>query len=48
MGRSTTERLLITGTAPGRALIRMHQARPWEPEVAPRASFTIRVQVSAD
>ncbi len=47
VGRSTTERLLITGTAPGRALIRMHQARPWEPGVAPRASFAVKVQVSA-
>jgi predicted secreted protein len=46
VGRSTTERLLITATAPGRARIRMHQARPWESGVAPRASLAINVEVS--
>lgn len=48
VGRSTTERLLITATAPGRALIRMRQARPWESWIAPRAAFAINVQVSAN
>jgi predicted secreted protein len=48
VGRSTAERLLITATAPGRAQIRMRQARPWEPAVAPRASFAINVEVSAN
>ena len=46
MGRSTTERLMIQATAPGRAVIRMQQARPWESRLAPRASFAINVQVS--
>ena len=45
VGRSTTERLMIQATAPGRAVIRMQQARPWESSVAPRASFAINVQV---
>ena len=46
VGRSTTERLMIQATAPGRAVIRMQQARPWESRLAPRASFAINVQVS--
>ena len=46
VGRSTTERLTIQATAPGHAVIRMQQARPWESRVAPRASFAIIVQVS--
>ena len=46
VGRSTTERLMILATAPGRAVIRMHQARPWESGVAPRASFAINVSIS--
>jgi predicted secreted protein len=46
VGRSTTERLLITATAPGRALIRLRQARPWEAGTAPRASLRINVQVA--
>ena len=46
VGRSTTERLMILATAPGHAVIRMHQARPWESAVAPRASFAINVSVS--
>ena len=45
-GRSTTERLMILATAPGRAVIRMNQARPWESGVAPRASFAINVSIS--
>lgn len=48
VGRSTTEQLLITATASGRAVIQMHQTRPWEPGVAPRASCAINVQVSAN
>ena len=44
-GHSTTERLVIQATAPGRTVIRMQQARPWESKVAPRASFAINVQV---
>jgi predicted secreted protein len=47
IGRSTPERLMIQATAPGRAVIRMHQARPWESKVAPRRSFAIHIQVSA-
>jgi predicted secreted protein len=45
--RSTDERLMIHAKAPGYAMIRMRQARPWpwETEVAPRPSFTIVVQV---
>jgi inhibitor of cysteine peptidase len=46
VGRSTTERLMIQATAPGRAVIRMNQARPWESGVAPRASFAINVSIS--
>ena len=47
MGRSTAERLMIQATAPGRAVIRMQQARPWESQVAPRNSFAINVQVAS-
>jgi predicted secreted protein len=47
IGRSTPERLMIQATAPGHAVIRMHQARPWESKVAPRRSFAINIQVSA-
>jgi predicted secreted protein len=46
IGRSTPERLMIQATAPGRAVIRMQQARPWESKVPPRKSFAINVQVS--
>ena len=46
IGRRTTERLMIQVTAPGRAVIRMQQARPWESQVAPRKSFAINVLVS--
>ena len=45
VGRSTPERLMIQATAPGHAVIRMQQARPWESRVAPRKSFAINVQV---
>lgn len=45
-GRSTAELLMIVAQAPGRAVIRMQQARPWESGVAPRASFAINVQIS--
>ena len=48
IGRSTPEKLMIQATAPGRAVIRMQQARPWESKVAPRKSFAINVQVSPD
>ena len=46
VGRSTPERLMIQATAPGHAVIRMQQARPWEARVAPRKSFAINVQVA--
>ena len=46
IGRSTPERLMIQATAPGRAVIHLQQARPWESKVAPRKSFAINVQVS--
>ena len=46
VGRSTTELLMIQATAPGHAVIRMNQARPWESGVAPRASFAINVSIS--
>jgi predicted secreted protein len=46
IGRSTAERLMIQATAPGHAVIRMQQARPWESKVPPRKSFAINVQVS--
>ena len=46
VGRSTSERLMIQATAPGRVVIRMQQARPWESRVPPRKSFAINVQVS--
>jgi inhibitor of cysteine peptidase len=46
IGRSTPEQLMIQATAPGHAVIRMQQARPWESKVAPRKSFAINVQVS--
>ena len=45
MGLSAAERLMIQATAPGRAVIRMQQARPWESQLAPRNSFAINVQV---
>jgi inhibitor of cysteine peptidase len=47
IGRSTSERLMIQATAPGHAVIRMQQARPWESKIAPRRSFAINIQVSA-
>ena len=46
IGRSTPEKLMIQATAPGHAVIRMQQARPWESKVPPRKSFAINVQVS--
>lgn len=46
VGSSTIERLLITATAPGRALIRLRQARPWEAGTPPRASLRINAQVA--
>jgi inhibitor of cysteine peptidase len=48
IGRSTPERLMIQATAPGHAVIRMQQARPWESKVPPRRSFAINIQVSPD
>jgi predicted secreted protein len=45
-GRSTAELLTIEAEAPGEAVIRMQQARPWESGVEPRAAFAIRVQIS--
>ncbi len=46
VGRSTPERLTIQATAPGRAVIHLQQARPWESKVPPKKSFAINVQVS--
>ena len=46
IGRSTPELLRIQATAPGRAVIHLQQARPWESKVRPRRSFAINVQVS--
>ena len=46
IGRSTSERLMIQATAPGHAVIRMQQARPWESKVPPKKSFAINVLVS--
>ena len=46
IGRSSPEHLMIQATAPGHAVIRMQQARPWETRVAPRKSFAINVQVA--
>jgi len=46
IGSSTPERLMIQATAPGRAVIHLAQARPWESKAAPRKSFAINVQVS--
>ena len=48
IGRSTPEQLTIQATAPGRAVIHLQQARPWESRVAPRRSFAIIIQVSSD
>ena len=45
-GRSTAELLRIVADAPGHAVIRMQQARPWELGKAPRASFAINVSIS--
>jgi predicted secreted protein len=45
-GRSTQELLNIVADAPGRAVIRLQQARPWELGKKPRASFAINVQIS--
>lgn len=45
-GRSTAELLRIIADAPGHAVIRMQQARPWELGKAPRASFAINVQIA--
>ena len=45
-GRSTAELLMIMAEAPGHAVIRMAQARPWEAGKAPRASFAIDVLIS--
>ncbi len=44
-GRSTTELLKIMAEAPGHAVIRLQQARPWEVGKKPRASFAINVQI---
>jgi predicted secreted protein len=46
IGRSTAEQLTIQATAPGHAVIRMQQSRPWESRVAPRRSFAINISVS--
>ena len=45
-GRSTAELLKIVANAPGHAVIRLQQARPWELNKAPRASFAINVSIS--
>jgi predicted secreted protein len=45
-GRSTAELLRIIAEAPGHAVIRLQQARPWERNKAPRASFAINVSIS--
>ena len=45
-GRSALELLNIVAEAPGRAVIRLQQARPWESGQKPRASFAINVQIS--
>jgi predicted secreted protein len=45
-GRSTLELLDIVANAPGRAVIRLQQARPWEAGKKPRASFAINVSIS--
>ena len=45
-GRSTAELLRIVAAAPGHAVIRLRQCRPWELNKAPRASFAINVSIS--
>ena len=45
-GRSSLELLNIVADAPGRAVIRLQQARPWESGKKPRASFAINVSIS--
>jgi predicted secreted protein len=45
-GRSTAELLRIVAAAPGHAVIRLQQARPWELNKAPRASFAINVSIA--
>ena len=45
-GRSTAELLRIIAEAPGHAVIRLQQARLWERNKAPRASFAINVSIS--
>jgi predicted secreted protein len=45
-GRSTAELLKIVADAPGHAVIRLRQARPWETGKKPRAAFAINVQIS--
>ena len=44
VGRSAAERLLVTGTAPGRVLVRLRQQRPWE-SGPPRAHRIVEVEV---
>ncbi len=44
-GRSTPELLRIMADAPGHAVIRLQQARPWEAGKKPRASFAINVSI---
>ena len=44
-GRSTPELLEIVANAPGHAVIRLQQARPWEAGKKPRASFAINVSI---
>ena len=44
-GRSTPELLRIMADAPGHAVIRLQQARPWESGKKPRASFAINVSI---
>ena len=44
-GALDVRRLMIQAAAPGRAVIRMQQARPWESQVAPRKYFAINVKV---
>lgn len=46
VGRSALERLLVTGIAPGRVLVRLSQQRPWE-SAPPRAQRTVEVEVGA-
>ncbi len=43
-GRSTSEQVLVAARAPGRAVVRLTQARPWE-QGAPRATIVLTVEV---